>query len=159
MDPWPYPRTARPGPGPLEHARLAQHLDHRRSGRGARTQDLGLAALAGRHHEPDELEARLRPPGRADRYRLAARPHPTRNGGIAREVQAFLHREHGGQGYDIDVAASLDLLLAANRGAVDNHPLQARDARAPECVRDAHADLESARVGGLITDCLLYTSD
>src|SRR5450759_4147969 len=96
MDPWPYLQTARPGPGPLQHARLAQHLDHRRRGRGAGTQDLRLAALAGRHHEPDELEVRFGSRRRADRDRLAARPHPAWNGGIAREVQAFLYREHGG---------------------------------------------------------------
>src|SRR5450759_1730670 len=135
----PYPRTARPGPGPLEHARLAQHLDHRGRGRGTDTQDLGLAALAGRHHEPHQLEAWLGRRRRADGDRLAARPQPAGNGGIAREVQAFLHSQYRGQGHDVDVAASLDFLLAAYGGAVDDHALQARDEWAPQCARVAHA--------------------
>ena len=90
--------------------------------------------------------------GRHDVERRLPCPQPSRDGRVARQVDALLDRHHGGQRDLVDLASTDRLALGDGHAVADLERLDADDAGASERDGDADADLEAARVGRLVAE-------
>ena len=87
-----------------------------------------------------------------DGQRLRLRAQPARHRRIARQVQAFEHRQHRGQRHLVHVARAAGVALDARAAVAMLDLLQPGHDRQPERIRDADPHLVVARIRRLVAE-------